>query len=438
MKRADEIPLPEFHGRSLEAWGALWAVTAAFGSYFCMYGFRKPFTASGYTDTHYWGMGFKTILVTAQVFGYMVSKFIGIRLVAELPPPKRAITMFWLILIAEGSLIMFAILPRPWNAACLFFNGLSLGMVFGLVIGFLEGRKLTELLSAGLCASFILADGVTKSVGTWLLSSGITEAWMPSIAGLLYLLPFCVCTAMLAAIPPPSEVDVKSRSARVKMSHQDRRIFLWRYAPGLIPLLLIYFAVTIVRSIRADFAPEIWRSLGSQAAPSLFTQSEMYVALAILAVSGASVLIKDNHRAFEISLVTCGFGFCILTLALVAQAQGLISSFWFMVLLGMGLYIPYVVMHTTVFERMLCITRERGNLGFLVTLADSFGYLGYVAVMLSRNIYMASNEQQMYSLLVLACWLTIGLSFISLILAWRYFSQANPGLTLKERGDALA
>ena len=31
----------------------------------------------------------------------------------------------------------------------LFVNGLPLGMVFGLVIGFLEGRKVTEALSAG-------------------------------------------------------------------------------------------------------------------------------------------------------------------------------------------------------------------------------------------------------------------------------------------------
>ena len=38
-------------------------------------------------------------------------------------------------------------------------------MVFGLVLGFLEGRQTTELLAAGLCASFILADGIMKSVG---------------------------------------------------------------------------------------------------------------------------------------------------------------------------------------------------------------------------------------------------------------------------------
>ena len=38
-------------------------------------------------------------------------------------------------------------------------------MVFGLVLGFLEGRRMNECMAAGLCASFILADGFTKSVG---------------------------------------------------------------------------------------------------------------------------------------------------------------------------------------------------------------------------------------------------------------------------------
>jgi hypothetical protein len=53
-----------------------------------------------------------------------------------------------------------------------------------------------------------------------------------------------------------------------------------------------------------------------------------------------------------------------------------------MVLSGIGLYVPYVAFHTTVFERLIAATRDKANLGFLMYLADSTGYLGYVAVML--------------------------------------------------------
>ena len=74
-------------------------------------------------------------------------------------------------------------------------------MVFGLVLGFLEGRRNTEALTAGLCASFILADGVTKSVGAWLLNQGVSERWMPGVAGLLFLPPLLVFVWMLTRIP---------------------------------------------------------------------------------------------------------------------------------------------------------------------------------------------------------------------------------------------
>jgi len=60
-------------------------LVAAFGAYACMYGFRKPFTAASFTDVPF-GPGVKAWLVTAQVLGYTISKFVGIRMIAEMPP----------------------------------------------------------------------------------------------------------------------------------------------------------------------------------------------------------------------------------------------------------------------------------------------------------------------------------------------------------------
>ena len=133
-----------------------------------MYAFRKPFTAGSYTAEPF-SAGFKTWLVLAQVLGYTISKFIGIKVIAEMTAARRAKMLFGLVLLAQVALVLFALIPPPYNAACLFLNGLPLGMVFGLVLGFLEGRKMTEAFVAGLCASFILADGFTKSVGAYLL-----------------------------------------------------------------------------------------------------------------------------------------------------------------------------------------------------------------------------------------------------------------------------
>lgn len=423
MKPAfDEAPASVPSEPRHEWYWPVWAMLAAFGCYFCMYAFRKPFTAAGFSDTSVWGLGFKTVLVTSQVAGYTLSKFLGIKVIAEMPPHRRAWTLLQLVLLAEGALLLFGLVPRPWNAVCLFANGLPLGMVFGLVLGALEGRRMTEALAAGLCASFILADGVMKTVGAWLLQRRVPEDWMPSAAGALFLFPLAVCVVMLHQIPVPTERDIAARTRRSTMNGAERWSFLQRYALGLLPLVVIFLAVTIVRSIRADFAPEIWKDLlGIAAAPGTFTTSEIYVALGVLAVNGSACLIADNRRAFFVSLATCGLGFGLLTLALVGLRGELLNPFMFMVLVGLGMYLPYVAFHTTVFERMLGMTREPGNVGFLMYVADSIGYLGYVTVMIARNFGPAPKE--LLSLLITVCWATIGVSIVCLVVSWLYFSQ---------------
>ena len=109
--------------------------------------------------------------------------------------------MLGLIGAAQAALIRFAATPAPWNIAWLFLNGLSLGLVFGFVLGFLEGRLHTEALAAGLCTSFIVADGVTKSVGAKVLSAGASEFAMPAITGLLFAGPLLLSAWMLTRIP---------------------------------------------------------------------------------------------------------------------------------------------------------------------------------------------------------------------------------------------
>ncbi len=368
-------------------WLPIWSVVAAFGTYFCMYAFRKPFTAAAFAENSFGGVGFKTILVTSQVFGYMVAKFVGIKVISELEPHRRPVGILAMILGAELSLLLFALMPIPYNAVMLFFNGLNLGMIFGLVLGFLEGRKQTEALTAGLCASFILADGMTKSVGGYLLSAGVSETTMPVIAGLAFLPFSTIFVWMLSKIPAPDQADRVARSERTRMDRSDRIRFFRRYASGLVPLMFCYLFVTVLRSIRADFAPELWRDLGTSGQPAVFTRSEFIVTLSVMLASGLSIYIRDNRTAFFLSMFNSVLGLGLILAAVALWRFGRVSGFPLMVLLGVGLYLPYVSVHTTIFERFLAMTRDKGNIGFLMYLADSFGYLGYVAVMLSRNYF---------------------------------------------------
>lgn len=211
---------------------SVWCVAAAFGTYFCMYAFRKPFTAATYEGAALAGISYKVVLVTTQVLGYTLSKFLGIRIIAEMDPRRRAGMILLLVAAAEGALFLFGLTPRPFNFIWLFVNGLPLGMVFGLVLGFLEGRRQTEALTAGLCASFIMADGVVKSAGAHVLAAGVSEYWMPFVTGALFAPALGLCVWMLGRIPAPSRPDVAARSERTPMSREERGFFLRRTGVG--------------------------------------------------------------------------------------------------------------------------------------------------------------------------------------------------------------
>ncbi|MFG0264663.1 MAG: DUF5690 family protein [Rhodopirellula sp. JB055] len=402
---------------------SIYCIIAAFGTYFCMYAFRKPFTAATYDGMVAFGVGYKTILITAQVAGYTLSKFVGIKVVSEMPPRYRAVSIVALIAIAECSLLLFAITPVPWNFIWLFVNGLPLGMVFGLVLGFLEGRAVTEALSAGLCASFILSSGFVKSVGRTLIESyHVDTFWMPALTGLIFLVPLFLFVWMLAQIPAPSSADEQLRSKRSPMNGLQRRAFWKRHALGLTGLLTIYVLLTVIRSLRDDFAIEIWSELGVQNEPTVFARSEFWVMIGVVAISGLTSLIRDNRVAFLSSIGLLTTGFVIVVAAVTGQVTGQLSPMAFMVMLGFGMYIPYVAFHTTVFERMIAALRESGNIGYLMYLADALGYLGYVGVMLYRN--SATSDQNFLSLMNYTSVIVAGLaSVITLFLCIHYTTK---------------
>lgn len=171
----------------------LYISICAFVIYSCMYGFRKPYTVATFSNIFFLGISYKVCLVIAQVLGYMCSKFYGIRFISGMNPRHRAGYIVLFIGIAWLSLLLFAVIPAPYNIICMFINGLPLGMVFGLVFGFLEGRRTTELMGAFLVTSFIFASGLAKTIGKWLiLDLHVSDWWMPFTAGLFFVVPLCI------------------------------------------------------------------------------------------------------------------------------------------------------------------------------------------------------------------------------------------------------
>ncbi len=364
----------------------IYAIIAAFSTYSCMYAFRKPFTVATFEGISYWGMDYKTILIIAQVLGYMLSKFLGIKIVSEMNSGKRAFSILILIALAEIALFLFSIIPAPINIVFLFLNGLPLGMVWGLVFSFLEGRKLTEVLGAGLSISFIVSSGLVKSIGKIVIDRfGFTEMQMPYITGAFFALPLVFFVWMLNQIPPPNEKDEEMRTKRIPMNKKDRINFFSRFASGIIILTVIYMALTAFRDMRDNFAAEIWNTLGFSDQPMIFTYTEIPIAIIVLAVMGSIMLIKNNMQALMINLFLILGGVLLIGVSTFAFQVKMLSPQLWMILTGLGLYLGYVPFNCILFDRFIAVYKTAANAGFLIYIADSFGYLASVGVLFFKN-----------------------------------------------------
>ncbi|HWJ28780.1 MAG TPA: DUF5690 family protein, partial [Flavisolibacter sp.] len=278
------------------------AALAAFCVYTCMYAYRKPFTAAEYSGLQFLRIDYKIWLVVAQTIGYTLSKFYGIHFIAELGHRKRWRTILLIIGVSWICLLFFAIVPPPYNIVFMLLNGFPLGIIYGLVFSYLEGRRTTELLGAVLSTSFIFASGFTQSAGKYiLLDWNVNEWWMPFVTGAVCLLPTIIFTLLLERTPLPTEQDIVERTERKSMNKKERLQFIRTFLPGLLLLITCYVFLTIIRDYRSNFASNIWNELGQGKNASVFTQSELPAALITLLMMGSLIFIRKNVVALMIN-----------------------------------------------------------------------------------------------------------------------------------------
>ena len=366
----------------------LFAGLAGFCAYFSMYAFRKPFTAATFDLVPGWefALDYKIALVIAQVAGYALSKLIGVKVIAEMRPERRAGAIIILIGASWIALVLFAVVPAPWNVAALFLNGLPLGLIWGLVFGFMEGRRTSEVLGAILCASFILSSGVVKSVGKTLMDGlDVSAFWMPAAVGVVFMPLLAVSVLALAALPPPSPADEAERVARRPMMAKERAAFLVAHWPVLVLLVAAYVTLTAFRDLRDNFAAEIWQALGYGDAASVFTASEGPVAVLSLIAMGVMIAVKNNGRALLLMHGVILVGFATLGGSTLAFQYGLLSPIAWMIVSGAGLYLAYTPFNAMLFDRLIAYSGTVATAGFLIYVADASGYVGSVILLLVRN-----------------------------------------------------
>jgi len=389
--------MPEVHrittwlGKKNEVIFTIYVSMLAFLTYACMYGLRKPFTVAAFEGLTFGGIDFKALLIISQVIGYALSKFIGIKVISEMGRSSRSISILILTGIAELSLVLFSIVPAPYNILLLFLNGLPLGMIWGLVFAYLEGRKTTEILGTVLSISFIVSSGFVKSVGKIMMSNfGLSDFQMPWATGLIFYIPLIVFVWFLDKTPEPTKEDEAMRTKRVPMNRKQRATIFREYAPGLILLAVAYILLTIFRDLRDNFAAEIWSSIGITGNSMIFTWSELPIALVVFIVMISLMFIKNNRKALLMNNYIILSGFILVGISTLALNSGLVTPTVWMILLGLGTYLGYLPFNCLLFDRMIAAFGSAANAGFFIYIADSFGYLGSVGTLLFKNF---SNYQ---------------------------------------------
>jgi len=169
------------------------------------------------------------------------------------------------------------------------------------------------------------------------------------------------------------------------MDAATRRAFFIRFLPGIAMIVMGYVALTITRDFRDNFAAEIWSDLGRGGDASVFTETEVPIAIAVLIITAFTMIVRDNLKALMLNHVLIFGGFSIAVLATWMHTHAMIDPLGWVGLSGFGLYLAYVPYNATFFERMLATFRVSGNVGFIMYIADSSGYMGSVTVILVKE-----------------------------------------------------
>ena len=366
---------------------SIYIALLCFLTYACVYAFRKPFTIGLYKEEHtFFGVDYKNILVIAQVIGYTISKFYGIKFVSERNKIGRGWTILLLLFLSWLPLLFFPLVNDQWGIILLFINGLPLGVLWGLIFSFIEGRKDSDFMGATMAVSFIVSSGFVKSVAKWIqITYQVTEKWLPFYTGMIFLIPVIILVFLLEKIPNPSHEDIIYKTERLPMTKVERSSFFNKFKLGLIAFIIIYILLTFFRDVRDNFAADIWLELGYGNDASIFTKTELPIALCVLILVASMIYVKSNKLAFQYSQIIILAGFIICGISTLLFTYHLLSGYYWIILVGLGLYMGYIPFNSILFDRMIATFKLKGNVGFFMYLVDSFGYLASVFIIVLKG-----------------------------------------------------
>lgn len=344
-------------------------------AYFLVYALRKAFTASTFDGLTLWGSDYKIVISICQILGYLLSKYCGIKIVSELKRKHRLPAIILSASGAELSLVLFGIIPYPFNFLCLFFNGLSLGCMWGFLFSYIEGRRLTDILAGFLGVSMVISSGAAKSFGLYVLSFQVSPFWMPAIIGGIATPLLVGISFLLDKLPEPSDKEKKEKMERKPLDKTQRKTLLRKYSLFLVPLLTVNILYTVLRDIKEDFLVDIIKHTDIHLSPFLFVRIDSVATILLLIVLSSMIMVRNNRRSLAVLLMLMFAGSLVVFLSALFFESLRASPVVWLFLQSMGIYTAYLAFQTVFFDRFIACFKIEGNVGFFIYTSDFLGYL---------------------------------------------------------------
>lgn len=254
-------------------------------------------------------------------------------------------------------------------------NGFPLGLVWGIVFSYVEGRKYTEFIGAMLACTFVFSSGWVKSYGLYLqqyLSLKIEQ--VPFYTAATALMASALVILILEKLPPPTTKDKQLRNVRKPLSPGAQKNFLADYGQILLPFVIIYGIFTIMRDFRDNFTAEMLKENAAYSS-AIFTSMELKVSLVLICIVPLFSWINSHRQALNMTIFSILVGALISIASTILFTQSQISIVWLLMLTGGGFYLGYILINISVMDRLIGFSGESANAGFLIYIADSVGYL---------------------------------------------------------------
>jgi len=338
-----------------------------------MYAIRKPFTALVYSQDIL-GYGIKSWMVLAQLLGYTLSKFVGIKWLGELNRNHRFRMIVLILTSATLPLLMLGFTNCKLWPLWMLLNGFPLGLIWGIVFSYIEGRNLTELIGAILACTFIFSSGFVKSIAILLQENHFGLTFIPFYVAIVFLIPAIIFSYLLEKMPKPSPEEIRANSPRTALTKSERRAINRKYFGFLFAVIFLYGFLTLLRDIRDNFGAEIMSGLHIYNAKNL-TQLESIITIIMLVSIPFISRVKNHYKAIITTLVATFIGGLICISTSILFEKQLIDGMGLLLFSGGGIYFGYILINISVMNRLIGFNGTPANSGFLVYMADSAGYL---------------------------------------------------------------